>query len=231
MTVAQNVAFGLKMARVGKREREQRVAEALDLVGLGDFGERDVTQLSGGEKQRVALARSLAPRPRLLLLDEPLGSLDAALKDRLVVEVRQIIKQVGLTAIYVTHDQQEAFAVADHIAVMRAGRLEQIDTPEDLYRGPHTVAVAEFLGLTNILPPDDFDLPDADAVLIHPDALRVTGDGPLRGEVIERVFQGGHYRLRVRLDRGAEFRLTLADAPQVGERVTLTYEDVVPLKA
>src|SRR5690606_3616951 len=111
------------------QERQKRVHSALDLVGLGQFAQRDVTQLSGGEKQRVALARSIAPQPRLLMLDEPLGSLDAGLRERLMIELRDIIKRAGLTAIYVTHDQQEAYAVADRIAIMQAGRIVQVGSP------------------------------------------------------------------------------------------------------
>ena len=117
MNVAENVGFGLRMRPVA--DDQQRVDEVIRLVGLAGFEQRDVGELSGGERQRVALARSLAPRPRLLMLDEPLGSLDAALRTRLVVELRQIIKQIGLTAIYVTHDQEEAFAIADRIAINR----------------------------------------------------------------------------------------------------------------
>ena len=152
MTVAENVAFGLKMQGIPTEEKTTRVAEMLKLVGLDGFGERSVNELSGGERQRVALARSLAPRPRLLMLDEPLGALDAALRDRLVTELRQIIKQVGLTAIYVTHDQHEAFAIADRIAVMHNGQLAQIATPQQLYQAPATRYVAAFLGFQNMVP-------------------------------------------------------------------------------
>ncbi|MCA9912012.1 MAG: ABC transporter ATP-binding protein, partial [Anaerolineae bacterium] len=118
LTVAQNVAFGLEMQNLSEKERQNRVTEMLELVKLSGFGDRDVSQLSGGEKQRVALARSLAPRPRLLMLDEPLGSLDANLRGELVLELREIIKQMDVTAVYVTHDQEEAYAVADLVAVM-----------------------------------------------------------------------------------------------------------------
>ncbi len=119
---------------------------------MSGFERRDVAQLSGGERQRVALARSLAPNPRLLMLDEPLGSLDAALKERLVVDLRAIIKRVGLTALYVTHDQHEAFVVADRIALMNAGQVEQVGTPSAVYRHPQTVFAARFLGMNNVVP-------------------------------------------------------------------------------
>ena len=150
--VAQNVAFGLRMANLNRQTIDGRVRDALDMVGLAGMGRREVSALSGGEQQRVALARSLAPSPRLLLLDEPLGSLDRALRERLMNELRAILKQVGLTAITVTHDQQEAFALADRIVVMETGRALQVGPPEQVYRQPASPAVARFLGLTNLLP-------------------------------------------------------------------------------
>ncbi len=150
--VGRNVAFGLQMAGLEPAAVAQRVRETLQLVGLSGMSERSITALSGGEQQRVALARSLAPRPRLLLLDEPLGSLDRALRERLMNELRAILKRVGVTAISVTHDQGEAFALADQIVVMDTGRMLQIGTPEQVYRQPASPAVARFLGLTNLLP-------------------------------------------------------------------------------
>ena len=255
MDVAKNILFGLKMRRLPREKRENRLREVLALVGLSGFEDRDVTQLSGGEKQRVALARSLAPNPRLLMLDEPLGSLDAGLRDRLGIELRAIIKQVGLTAIYVTHDQQEAFAIADRIAVMNAGRIEQIDTPEVLYRRPQTVFSAQFLGLTNIIPVqrDEHGLAQTpigsfpfqtgvEAILIHPDDLYLTEnnsaptelDNFLTGTVKESVFQGGVYRLRIAV--APEMMLMVktaahAGAPSIGEDVTLGFHSgaAIPL--
>src|SRR5690606_31419965 len=128
---------------MSKAGREARAREVLELVGMGGFERRDVALLSGGERQRVALARSLAPSPRLLMLDEPLGSLDAALKERLEVDLRAIIKRVGLTALYVTHDQHEAFVVSDRIALMNAGRFEQIGAPVEVYRRPASIFAAQ----------------------------------------------------------------------------------------
>src|SRR5690606_17109557 len=208
MNVAENVGFGLKMRR--STETQQRVREVIQLVGLEGFEQRDVGQLSGGEKQRVALARSLAPRPRLLMLDEPLGSLDAALRGRLVVELRHVLKRIGLTTVYVTHDQQEAFAIADRIAVMNAGVIEQIDMPELLYRQPATTFVASFLGLNNIVEVREcvegqahtllgsFAISClAKTILLHPLGIRLAepGDGSIEGQVTERVFLGDAYRL------------------------------------
>jgi ABC-type Fe3+/spermidine/putrescine transport system ATPase subunit len=155
--VRDNVAFGLRMANLAPHAIEAHVREALELVGLGGFGQRDVNQLSGGEQQRVALARSLAPRPRLLMLDEPLSSLDRALRERLMNELRDILTRVGQTAIYVTHDQQEAFALADRVVILspgqegNAGRVVQIGAPQEVYRHPADAFVARFLGLTNLV--------------------------------------------------------------------------------
>ena len=146
LTVSDNVAFGLRMAKVPNPDRSIRVAEVLELVGLAGFGARDVSSLSGGERQRVALARTLAPSPRLLLLDEPMGSFDRILRDRLVSELRELIVDLGLTALYVTHDRSEAFALADRIAVLDEGAVVQIDTPAVLDACPTTEHVARLLG-------------------------------------------------------------------------------------
>lgn len=160
-TVAQNVAFGLRMrgdqggVTAGKLTSGQiaaRVDEMLELVNLRGYGKRTIFQLSGGERQRVALARSLAPSPRLLMLDEPLGSLDRALRETLMEEVRAILKRLGLTALYVTHDQQEALAVADRIAIMNKGEIVQLADPRTIWNAPATVFVARFLGFQNLLP-------------------------------------------------------------------------------
>jgi ABC-type Fe3+/spermidine/putrescine transport system ATPase subunit len=151
MTVGDNVAFGLKMHRWPRARRMARVQELLALVELSGYENRPVYELSGGQQQRVALARSLAPNPQLLMLDEPLGALDRTLRDQLLVALRKILKQLGQTALYVTHDQIEAFAVADRVALMRAGRIEQLDTPEALYLRPASPFAAAFLGMENIL--------------------------------------------------------------------------------
>lgn len=236
MNVRENVRFGLRMR--GDHNHNERVQEVLDLVGLNGFGARDVTSLSGGERQRVALARSLAPNPRLLMLDEPLGSLDAALRQRLIVDLRAIIKQVGLTAIYVTHDQQEAFAIADRIAVMDAGRILQVASPEHLFRHPHTERVARFLQLDNIVPIKTrrdreaitdigaFDVDDnAESVLIHPDEIQIAPDADISAVVVERVFAGRIYRLRVRTETGILLQCLVPshtqDIPHVGDNVRL----------
>jgi ABC-type Fe3+/spermidine/putrescine transport system ATPase subunit len=150
--VAGNVAFGLRMQNLPAARVQARVAEMLDLVGLQGFAERRVYDLSGGEQQRVALARSLAPGPRLLMLDEPLGSLDRALREELLGELRAILKQVGVTTLYVTHDQQEAFALADRLVLIRDGQIQQRGAPQDVFRQPASTWVAGFLGLGNLVP-------------------------------------------------------------------------------
>lgn len=251
MSVAGNVAFGLKMRRIPDAAR--RVGEALALVGLGGFEQRDVNQLSGGERQRVALARSLAPGPRLLMLDEPMGALDATLRDRLVVELRAIIRQVGLTAIYVTHDQGEALAIADRVAIMNAGQIEQVDSPEAIYRRPATAFAARFLGLNNVVPVLDavsashvrtpageFETdPRARSLLLHPIGLRLA-DGEnvantITGYVRECVFQGETYRLTIAHDSGVQLTLSVPVGsrllPRVGQVVNVAVDpqNVVPL--
>jgi iron(III) transport system ATP-binding protein len=150
MTVAQNVGFPLKMQRRGRAEIRARVAEVLEVVGLAGMAKRGASRLSGGQMQRVALARSLAMQPSILLLDEPLSNLDAKLRERLRFELREVQQRIGITSIYVTHDQSEAFALADRVAVMSAGRIEQLDGPDRIYTEPVSRRVAEFLGVENI---------------------------------------------------------------------------------
>lgn len=229
MTVAQNVAFGLRMQGIAKNEQNRIVDEMLNLVALDGYQKREIDALSGGQKQRVALARSLAPRPKLLMLDEPLGSLDAGLRERLVLEIRQIIKQIGLTALYVTHDQQEAYAIADRIAVMNEGRIEQYDTAENLYRQPKIAFVAQFLGLTNIVSTDFLrkyiDLPQNPATyLLHPDSLSLDAEGQLEATVTGCVFQGDRYRLTLKID-DVELNMntsTTNDIPLAGQIVHIS---------
>jgi ABC-type Fe3+/spermidine/putrescine transport system ATPase subunit len=152
MTVAQNVAFGLRMRRMARDEIAGRVARALDLVKLPGLDQRLPKQLSGGQQQRVALARALVTEPTVLLLDEPLGALDAKLREAMQIELRQLQRRLGLTTIFVTHDQGEALTMADQIAVMSVGRIEQIGTAEEIYDRPRTTFVADFIGQMNKLP-------------------------------------------------------------------------------
>ena len=149
LTSLENVEFGLRMRKVATAERRERAAEALEMVGLGSFAGRYAHQLSGGQQQRVALARALVTRPRVLLLDEPLSALDAKVRVQLRDEIRRIQTELGITTVFVTHDQEEALAVADRVAVMKDGRIEQIGTPEELYATPSSPFVADFVGLSN----------------------------------------------------------------------------------
>ncbi len=242
--VGQNVAFGLQMKQ--SAEVDTRVAQMLELVGLTGFERRDVSILSGGERQRVALARSLAPNPRLLMLDEPLGALDRALRERLMLEIRQILKTVGLTAVYVTHDQTEAFAVADRVIVMNRGQIEQESSPEQIFHRPATPFVARFLGFSNLLPAISagrgtikmplgiWPVPGAQkypagkkvTLLVRPEAASVEpvdGAMTVAGTLTSRLFRGRFYQVSVSTPAGPTltFEMPSTVLPPVGESVTL----------
>lgn len=189
--VAANVEFGMRMQGVDRSVRERRVGESLELVGLAGFAHRAVDSLSGGEAQRVALARALAPRPRLLMLDEPLGSLDRSLRERLARDIRTSVRELGIAAIHVTHDQDEAFAVADRVAVMQAGQVLANDAPVRLWRDPGREFVARFLGLHDIVDGSAAAAlgfaspPDGRAVALLPGALQVVHTGELTGRLVD----------------------------------------------
>jgi iron(III) transport system ATP-binding protein len=151
LDVFENVAYGLRATGVARGEVPKRVNEALELVGLADLSKRKVQDLSGGQQQRIAVARAIAPQPRLILLDEPLSNLDAAMRERTRTELRTLLKRLNMTAIFVTHDQEEAFALSDRIAVMNAGRLQQLGAPEQLYQNPSNLFVAGFMGRANLV--------------------------------------------------------------------------------
>ena len=201
LDVARNVAFGLEVQHVAKADRQERVAELLELVGLGGFARREVATLSGGERQRVALARSLAPRPRLLLLDEPLSALDRALRERLADEVREVLVATGTPALFVTHDHDEAFAVADRIAVMHEAHLLQIDSPRVLWHSPASRTVAEFLGYEAFVSGGSaaaaLGAEDGAVLALGPGSLRVDPTGPLHGRVASAGFRRGVVELEV----------------------------------
>jgi thiamine transport system ATP-binding protein len=210
--VSGNVSFGLRMRGDPPEAVAARTAELLELVGLAGFEHRSIGTLSGGEQQRVALARALAPEPRILLLDEPLGSLDRRLRDRLLEDLAGLFGELGLTAVYVTHDQTEAFTLGDRVAVMRAGRVVQVATPDELWAQPLDADVARFLGIGNV----------DDAEVVRPEAVRVrpaAGDGS--GIVESAVRTGPLVRIVVRLDDGS--RLEAVDAaiehPAPGDRI------------
>lgn len=206
-----NVAFGLEMAGKTKNEIESRVDEVLELVGLTGFAHREVSSLSGGEQQRVALARALAPEPRLLMLDEPLGSLDRALRTRLLADLARILRKSGQTSLYVTHDQEEAYAIADRVVLLNAGRVVQIGRPQQLYRQPASAFAAKFLGLENIFSAR-LEIKDRRKTLIAPLGIFPAPPTKLSGEVLAllrpdavRIGKGGKTVLKAKLLR-SQFR-------------------------
>ncbi|MER5928987.1 ABC transporter ATP-binding protein [Streptomyces sp. NPDC002054] len=231
-----NVAFGLRMRKVRTAERRARAAELLDLVGLGDKGERFPHQLSGGQQQRVALARALALRPRVLLLDEPLSALDAKVRLTLREEIRRLQQELGITTLFITHDQEEALSMADRVAVMRAGRLEQVATPAELYARPATAFVAEFVGTMSRIPgrlhpaaatgatvevlgrrlpvdgtpPETAGAADAEVdVLVRPEAVQVEADDAGTARVLGTSFLGATVRVTVALADGTRVKADL----------------------
>jgi putative spermidine/putrescine transport system ATP-binding protein len=244
LNVAGNVGFGPKMRKASRSEVERAVKDALELVRLCDFAERPVDRLSGGQQQRVALARALASDPAVLLLDEPLSNLDAALREETRETLRTLLRGLAMTALFVTHDQADALAFADRIAVMRLGRLVEVGTPEQLYHEPQSTFTASFLGAANILDARmngdvatiegegrAFDLEVGSragvgsegevALVLRPEAVHVAESaGNLRGTVLDRVFQGASTRLLVRLETGHEIRISTTNR-SVPERVEL----------
>jgi putative spermidine/putrescine transport system ATP-binding protein len=249
MTVAENVAFGLEMQGVARAERERRVKQTLALVGLAAFADRFPRRMSGGQQQRVALARALVIQPRILLLDEPLSNLDAKLREDMQIELRQIQRTLGTTTILVTHDQSEAMALSDRIAVMNQGRVEQIARPHDAYERPATPFVASFLGRTNVLAArvdgenaqiGDGRWPVAPgtavaSVTIRPEKIafaRADGQDTVSGTVKTRIFQGNHWLYQIDTPAGLVIVIrqnTGEDVPAEGAAVRLVWraEDMV----
>ena len=187
MSVAKNVGYGLARAGVPRAEAAQRVAEALETVSLGGYAKRRPHQLSGGQRQRVALARAIVNRPRLLLLDEPLSALDKQVRGEMQLELKRLQHEVGIAFVVVTHDQEEALSLADRVAVLANGRVQQVAAPHELYRRPANRFVAEFVGSSNFFPADGGDL------LVRPEEIQLVapGAGRLDGEVIDVQFTGG----------------------------------------
>ncbi|GAB2556990.1 ATP-binding cassette domain-containing protein [Leucobacter ruminantium] len=191
LTVARNVEFGLSMRRIAKEERASRSAEMLEIVGLSHLAERFPHELSGGQQQRVALARALVTRPRALLLDEPLSALDAKVRVRLREQIRAIQTELGITTVFVTHDQEEALAVSDRVAVMEGGRIAQLGTPEELYRRPNSPFVADFVGLSNRI---EGEL-SGDRVVVRGAALPVIAGGAAADSRVTAYLRPEHVRL------------------------------------
>lgn len=217
-TVAGNVAFGLRMKKVEREARDKRVLSLLELVGLEGYADRRVTQLSGGEQQRVALARALAPSPRLLLLDEPLSALDRALREHLAVDLARLLREAATTALVVTHDHDEAFTLADRVAIMSRGRIVQVGPPAEVWSSPVDVETAKFLGCNKFVPGSFVGL-DVERVGLRATALRVDSDGLIEGTVVERVHRRDHVRLLVAID-GEEYE-AVGPMSEVGDRVRL----------
>jgi spermidine/putrescine transport system ATP-binding protein len=237
LDVAGNVAFGLKYQRCTKEEQRKRVAEALDLVQLSGYERRTPSQLSGGQQQRIALARALVLRPRVLLLDEPLGALDARLRKNLQVELKALQAELGITFVFVTHDQEEALTMSDRLAIMNGGRVEQAGSPRDVYEEPETVFVANFLGVSNLLSAEAVGRDGGTCTLrvgertlraeqgatgsdgnvtalIRPERIGVeaqgsAGENRLPGMVERSVFLGGSFELHVRVVGGDLLRATV----------------------
>jgi putative spermidine/putrescine transport system ATP-binding protein len=206
MTVGQNIEYGLRVRRVPKAERRQRVDSALDMVRLSGLGDRKPAQLSGGQRQRVALARAIVNEPQVLLLDEPLGALDFKLRQEMQIELQHVQREVGITFVYVTHDQEEALAMSDRIAVLSNGRIEQIGTPLEVYERPQTGFVAGFIGISNLIERDGRHM------TIRPEKIRLLADGeePPPGARVETgrirdvIYVGVLTRYIVDLDAGGE---------------------------
>jgi putative spermidine/putrescine transport system ATP-binding protein len=228
MSVGDNVAYGLKVAGVDKRERERRRDEALEMVRLPGYADRKPGELSGGQRQRVALARAIVNRPKVLLLDEPLGALDLKLREQMQVELKTIQSEVGITFVYVTHDQDEALTMSDRIAVFNDGRIEQVSPPQELYERPRNEFVAGFVGISNLIERDGKRL------TIRPEKIQLLEPGTAadnlhseRGKVAEVAYAGMLTRYTVALDAGGELQMvkqnlegaSTGSAPEQGKEV------------
>ena len=206
MTGAENIAYGLKVKGVRRPERKRRVDEALEMVRMAGYGGRKPAQLSGGQRQRVALARAIVNRPRVLLLDEPLGALDLKLRQEMQLELKRIQRDVGITFVYVTHDQEEALTMSDRLAVFNHGRIEQVGAPAEVYEHPHSEFIAGFVGVSNLLERG------GRRFTVRPEKIRLLGDGARvapgasveDGRIREVVYAGAFTRYLVGLDGGGE---------------------------
>lgn len=240
MTVRGNIGYGLKMQKLSRQEISNRVDEVIALCQLDSYAARPVTALSGGQRQRVALARAFAPRPRILLLDEPLSALDASLRNQLREELALLLRQFGITAIFVTHDQHEAMAIADRVAVMNQGEVAQIGTPEALYRNPATPFVAKFVGDAMALDGhiDGHELYLEGGVIalassatgmqayVRAESVRLDQHGPLQGKVQTVTFLGNHYRVAISgITSGLLFALHSGlSAPNPGDTISISID-------
>jgi putative spermidine/putrescine transport system ATP-binding protein len=229
MTVAENVGYGLMIRKTPADERARRVAEALELVRLPDYARRKPAQLSGGQRQRVALARALVNRPRVLLLDEPLGALDLKLRQQMQVELKAIQQQVGITFVFVTHDQEEALTMSDRLAVFSRGRIEQVGSPAEVYERPGTLFVAGFVGISNVFTGDaarrltgqtrSFTVRPEKIELREATATAASSDCRILGTVREVIYLGMHTRYLVDLDGGGELTVVAQNLKETSDEV------------
>jgi putative spermidine/putrescine transport system ATP-binding protein len=221
MTVAENVGYGLKVKGVGRAARRTQVEEVLRMVRLDAYGERKPVQLSGGQRQRVALARSIVNRPKVLLLDEPLGALDLKLRQEMQVFLKSLQRELGMTFLYVTHDQEEALTMSDHVAVFNEGKIEQVGSPSEVYEHPSTEFVAGFVGTSNILERD------GKRFSVRPERIELNGSGEA-GVVADVVFVGAFTRILVDTDAGDQLTVVRQnDGSSVapGTRVHVRWRD------
>jgi len=238
MNVLNNVAYGLMVKGVAKGERQKKAQEMLEMVALGGYGERKPGQLSGGQRQRVALARALVNRPSILLLDEPLGALDLKLREQMQIELKSIQRQIGITFIYVTHDQGEALSMSDRVAVFNNGKIEQIAPPKELYEKPATPFVAGFVGISNLLPAHiakDICQHDGPCSIRPEKILITTPDQPLladffatEGIVASILYLGAATRYDIDLPKGGRLTVLLSNTekssdPALGEKIMLSW--------
>lgn len=245
MNVAENVAFGLQIRGIKKAEIKRRVQEALKLVQLEGYGEREITAMSGGQRQRVAIARAIVNEPQVLLLDEALSALDHKLRVNMQTELRQLQRQLGITFIFVTHDQEEALAMSDQIMIINDGTIQQTGTPVDIYDEPLNHFVADFIGESNIVPGimkkdylvsingQDFECVDAGMrpnerveVVIRPEDLDITSveQGQLVGTVDTQLFRGVDYQIMVHDVRGHEWKINSIHKTTVGAQVGISFD-------
>jgi spermidine/putrescine transport system ATP-binding protein len=244
LNVFDNVAFGLNLKKMGKEEIKDKVTKMLELVGLKGFEKRDITSLSGGQQQRVAIARALVNEPKVLLLDEPLGALDAKLRKGMQIELKKIQKEVGITFIFVTHDQEEALSMSDTIVVINDGVIQQIGSPMDVYNEPENRFVAEFIGESNIIEgimPKDCLVIFDDAkwecvdkgfkeneeieVVLRPEDIHVVkqSEGKVSGEIVSKVFMGVHYEYLVKT-KYRNYKVHTTENFEMNTRVGLTID-------
>jgi ABC-type Fe3+/spermidine/putrescine transport system ATPase subunit len=253
LTVAENVGYGLKIARLPKQEVETRVAQALDMVKMSAYAASKPSKISGGQQQRIALARALVNRPRLLLLDEPLSALDANLRRQMQVELKSLQREVGISFVFVTHDQEEAMVMSDRIALLRMGELEQIASPREIYNRPATAYTAQFIGHTNLLSGEVKDgiarcqslswrtgLRDGPGLFsLRPENIRradATGAGGavrFRGKILRQAFHGATELLQIECDSGLVLSVRTASQENRSEDVELEFSpaDAVPVRA